>query len=284
MKRRSDNKCTDSEIGNLISRYEMGKLTSDEWERFEEHLMECSFCQSEVEVMLPVVAAIRTNQAEILSGLHNEGISYATCKTELCAESHKQSFVSRFSVLVSDIMDSILRPRIWAPSLAVVAVCLFFLLRPAQHEVQSPFLPKLSFNKLIYQPIETRGESMTEGKRHFDEGMSLYVHGDYESAIKSLRKAVKVSPDNDKFWLYLGVTYYLEHKPELAVDALTHADTLASSSFKTRTGWYRAQAYLLAGDSSRAVPLLDRVIHEQREYANEADTLLTRIRSTVASK
>ena len=143
---------------------------------------------------------------------------------------------------------------------------------------------QLNFEKLPYQAQEIRGEASSEGKQFFDSGMKQYIIGDYEGAVKKLKKAANLAPDNERYWLYLGVTYYLSRQPKLAVEALTRADTLAPSILKTKTGWYRAQAYLLAGDSSHAAPLLDRVKRENRDYASKADSLLISIRSGAASK
>jgi tetratricopeptide (TPR) repeat protein len=277
--------CINAEVGRRISRFEMGRLTGAENEQFELHLTECDFCLHEVQAMMPVVATMRNEKDALLKGLHDEGISFDSLREKLLSEARTAKKASILTHVRNDfrkLFEHFGRPIVWGPVAVAATACLVFVLRLGGPQPVSPFAACLNFEKLPYQSIDVRGESIAQGKQYFDSGMAQYLRNDYRKAIDNLRQAAKSSPNDERIWLYLGVASFLDRQPDLSVEALTTADTIASPALKTRTGWYRAQAYLLAGDSGKAVPLLDRVIRERREYASEAEALLVKIRSDMA--
>lgn len=52
--------CTDPKIGNLILSYELGQLSQDEMEQFEQHLFECTSCADDVFDDIPFVTVLKT--------------------------------------------------------------------------------------------------------------------------------------------------------------------------------------------------------------------------------
>jgi len=277
MKSNKINGCIDPQVGELITQYELGQLSDEERDRFEEHLMDCDFCRRELEEMLPTISAMRRYKTAIIQGLHDEGISFESLRERLLGLHHTEQ-VKRASLgyLWQKVLHGFRRfgkPRIFVPAAVVVTASLLFV--ALLHHPENPYLPYLSFEKLPYRPQKLRGEMATEAERLFHEGMNNYLKNNYKSAIGNLKNAIEKDPDNGSWWLYLGVCYYLDHQGKQAIEALTGADTMTQHSLKIRSRWYLAQAYLLQGDTDRAIPLLEWIMGQRREYAAQAGSLLT---------
>ena len=67
--------CTDQGIGELIGGYELGLLSDQEKERFEEHLLECQYCFESLYKTAPIAQLIRERKLAPVQniGLHVEG-------------------------------------------------------------------------------------------------------------------------------------------------------------------------------------------------------------------
>jgi tetratricopeptide (TPR) repeat protein len=144
----------------------------------------------------------------------------------------------------------------------------------------NPYASFVIFEPLM--PLNLRGGTTSAGEKYFSEGMGDYTRGDYNSAVKNLNLAVRSAPDKAHWWLYLGVSYFLDHQPTLAVSALEKADILAPNTLKPAARWYLAQAYLLAAKPDKALPLLAWVSDQKADYASRADSLATALRTVVA--
>jgi len=282
------NECRDPQVGELITQYEMGELSDEERDRFEEHLMDCDFCRRELEGMLPTISAMRSHRAEILKGLHEEGISFESLKKRLLALPRsgriKKTSPKYIWEKILQGLRVFSRPRGWVPAAVVVTALLLMITLPLFHHPENPYLTYLSFDKLPYQPQKLRGEMASQAERFFHKGMNEYLRGNYRGAIGNLREAVEKDPDNGTWWLYLGVCYYLNHQGKQAIEALTRADGLTQYSLNVKSRWYLAQAYLLQGDADRAIPLLERIRDQKREYATQADSLLTIVHSPITGE
>ena len=148
---------------------------------------------------------------------------------------------------------------------------------------QNPYLSYVRYDELPYQPLELRGTTTTEGKRFFDQGMRGYMRKDYATAIKNLKLAVQSEPQA-QWWLYLGVSHFMNHESTPAIRALEMADTLSSPFLKTTVRWYLAQAYLVEQKGDRAKPLLESVVASKSARSASADSLLAHIRSVTVQK
>ena len=108
--------------------------------------------------------------------------------------------------------------------------------------------------------------------------MRLYKKDDFQAAISNLEKATEIDSGQGKFWLYLGISYYLDRQPEPAIEALTKARQRLDTVQRNRALWFLAQAHLLDGDAESSIPILQALSHQQLEYAQEANNLLKKIR------
>jgi len=270
-------KCTNKELGQLLIEYEAGILSEEQCDRFEEHVMECDFCRRELETLQPFWLGIHRNKAAIIEILGKEGISYESLKRKLSPPQPQRSSLKAFLARATDRFSRAFRTS-WAwgtVAIATIGIVLLSWVYPYMHRVVlNPYIAHLSFEKLSYQPMELRGEVSLEAKRVFEEGMSYYSVDDYSNAISRLRKAVKGAPDRVDWWLYLGVSYYLNRQPKRAIQALAKADSPTYATLQERARWYLAQAYLLRRDPQKADPLLEWIVAQDRMYASQADSLL----------
>jgi hypothetical protein len=278
------NGCTNEELGRLMTRYEAGQLSDEERDRFEEHLLDCDFCFQELKQMAPFMSAIQRHRVALIDSLHRDGISFESLKEDLLASHHTKRIPYRKRwESIAQIFENLLRPRVWGPAIGVVAVVvLFLLITPFSG---NPYLDhlsveKLSFNELHgYEATHLRGGNVSEADSLFLLGMDDYLANNYKGAIGKIEDALEIAPDKGNWWLYLGVCYYLDHKANPAIEALTMADSLTQFYNKERARWYLAQAYLLKKDSQKAVPLLEWIVAQNRIYAEKADTLLKAVQS-----
>jgi len=67
--------CTDKHVGNLLHPYELGILDEDEQQRFEAHLLNCDYCFSRLETLLP--AALLLRSAPEIVGAAREAVEMA---------------------------------------------------------------------------------------------------------------------------------------------------------------------------------------------------------------
>lgn len=280
-------KCNSEKFKSLIFPYGMGLLSDSECSLFEEHLMDCDDCLSELQKVKPLVSVMRRHRTALVESLRADGMDFESLKKELLASYRKQR-PARETVWqkITQILETLRRPRVLVPvvGFALVLVLSFYIILPVKQQIESPFETCLSFEKLPYQPIELRNGMANEAEQYYLNGMEDYLEDDYASAISKLRRAVRMQPDEGKWWLRLGVCYFLNRQPEPAIEALTKADELTQLSYKIRTRWYLAQSYLLKGDSENAVPLLEWVAAQDRTYADEANSSLKSIHTITQSK
>jgi tetratricopeptide (TPR) repeat protein len=263
MNRHIQRECIDMELGQHLPLFELGLLKPEDQERFEQHLMECEFCRSELEKHRGLTPSIARHREELISYLHELEASERAEKTS-ADDSPRSGFTWRKSYL-------------WAPVLAAAAVLLFFLW-PNGGGVSGKYLGLLSFEKLEYQKFDARDLSSGEVKAQFDFAMDAYLRGDYASCAQGLVKVLKQEPTHERAHVYLGVCYYLLKEPRRAVAELEAAFALPNPRFLSEIRWYLAQSYLLTGEKGKALPLLMELSSTDRRYAVEAATLLANLR------
>lgn len=271
------NHCTDQETGKLITLYELGKLREDQQERFEQHLMDCDFCLQELQALSPTIAALRNQREELVLALHNSGVSYAAQKRALLASRHPV----RFSLWkrISEMVEDLVIPRELIPAVVVTAALVFLLIIPPSTQMDNPYLPYISFQKAPYSQGTLRSAAASEADQEFVLGMQQYLRSDYPAAIHYLSKAIELNPEEGEFLLYLGICYYLNRQAEPAIETLTLAEQATVYSLNSRARWYLAQSYLLACRAEEAQPILEGLSDQKRDYSQDADKLLKKIRS-----
>jgi tetratricopeptide (TPR) repeat protein len=275
--------CTNPDIGQLISHFEMGLLDAADRDRFEEHLLECGFCAHEVQSMDSVMAALRANRDAVRRGLAEDGITLDALKKKLLSHPRGQRRRGMWESF-ERWSDTLRRPAVlWSTAgtltgLAILLSIIYLVVSP-RTPLTGRYVPLLSFQALPYEGSMTlRGEAAVKGQEDFDAGMQAYLRTDYKEAARHLKRAVEKTSDRAEWWLYLGICSYLQHDPKPAIRALGRADELARGSDRIRARWFLAQAHLLQGNRESAEPLLEWIVTQNKDYYKEAFDTLTRLR------
>ncbi len=263
----SDQNCSNPEIGKLLNQYEFNQLSETDNNMFEDHLMECVFCLREINEMLPITSVMQENRKEIVKSLHKKGISYNSLRKELLAEKVVPISAQIFEKL-NGLIDYLMRPIVYAPATALaVVVFLLLIIYPSDN----PYLNHLDTNKLLYEGRlrqENREDSL------FHEAMGNYQIDQFKISADLLKIVVEENSASWKYHLYLGISYYMDKQPELAINSLIQADSLSQYSMKFEIRWYLAQSYLLNNRPNEAKPLLQWLAKTPNPYSDPVKKLL----------
>jgi tetratricopeptide (TPR) repeat protein len=277
-------RCIDENIGELITQYELGQLSNQDRERFEAHIGECSFCRGELDEMAPVVSKIWLHKDELLEKLHQEGYHFENAKEELVSYLNQDGLRrEKDAWSVRRFFENLLRPRFLIPAAGMVAVVVLVLLLTSpvvNHQDKLPYPLRPPYEG--ESEFLLRENTLMSGEQSFRRGISNYSANNYKGAVSQLKKAIADQPDNGEWWLYLGVSCFLEGEYNQAIKALMTSDSLISSLYKPHARWYLAQAYLQSGNSKEALRLL-LWLRDQSDnsiYTKEADTELNKIQKT----
>jgi tetratricopeptide (TPR) repeat protein len=274
------NPCTDEKLGHLIALYETENLSEKERIRFEEHMLDCEFCRRELAEMHTALSLMQEQRDEILAGLRDEGIDYASRLDLLSAEMRgRRSPESAPWELTERLTRFIKGLYQWeyAASMALTAAAALFLVFLQVPSSPNPYLQLVTFDTPSVPAQVMRDAGAVAAQRSFNRGMELFRGGDYKGAAYHLDDATLKDPQNGNYWLYSGMSQFLRHRAAAAIEALTRAEQLTEYTQKNRARWYLAQSYLLMGDPTRAVPYLKLLRDEQFEYSEEAAGLLAKI-------
>ena len=185
--------------------------------------------------------------------------------------------IKSLAQLIGNLVETVTKPRIYAPALAVTATIVFCIVIFIKDFTGNPYADFLSYEPLQYRQMTLRGDIHSNAERLFDVGMTAYAISNYKQAIKGLELAVAESSDSWKYWMYLGISYYLDHRPPEAINALTKADKLSKYAFKDEIRWYLYQSLLLNKDNVRADSLHNVLMSRGGKYASIAESQRTRI-------
>ena len=221
--------CIDHSTGNLIAQYELGLLDTEDRDRFEDHLMDCEFCRSEIEQMMPIAHILKRHKFEIKNSLQAEVVPLRDLLTPDTTDKIKGASLSKqgdtkmtesIARFFRNLVENITKLRVYAPALAVVSTVIFCTVIFIKDFSGNPYIELLTFEPLHYRQMTLRGKIDNKSELLFFDGMMAYSDSNYKLAIDKLEAAVTQSPDSWKYWMYLGVSHYLERNPEQAVNAL----------------------------------------------------------------
>ncbi|RJP81208.1 MAG: hypothetical protein C4524_02280 [Candidatus Zixiibacteriota bacterium] len=272
--------CTDEAVGRLLLLYEFDRLDEAGRCRFEEHLMVCPFCLEELRKAEPLMARMRTHREAILAELERRGVRFpADSPAELPQEPELEPGNRRkdLRARLRAWWERFNRPAVWIPAASTAAFILLLVLVTGRN----PYRPYLDFSPASYTPSTYRGtvEPPAEAREAFETGMEAYLQGRYGEAAGHLERAVDLAPAEDRYWLYLGVSRYLNHQYRDAVPALLRAQEAVNKPLQITSRWYLAQAWLALEEPDQARLLLDDIIRRGGEYTSQAEALRTRLQA-----
>ncbi|MFQ5486728.1 MAG: zf-HC2 domain-containing protein [Desulfobacterales bacterium] len=259
-------KCIDSRLGEMIWQYQLGKLSADERNRFEAHLLECDCCFQEAYAMHAVVERFRENPQPFLKELSRPAAPNLKGRLESMLDD---------VIAATTALPKMLRFA-FGSAVAVAVIILAFILiqTPAQLSDLARIEP------YSFQPLAPMGAGRSEAERHFLRGMEHYNKGEYYFAIESLRNAVASDSTDPEFQFFLGVTYLLLDSTESAIELL-HTAASTSSRFEARSRWYLGNAYLLLGDGIKALAEFQAAVKLGGSYAKRAEEMAGKIEAFI---
>ena len=285
MEDESQKRCIDKETGKLLLLYELGQLNEREAERFERHLLRCNHCSRQLHEKLPIFEAMQTHKEQIRDELKAEGLEFQPQEnlTTSLWNRFKEGYRNLIGRIqwIGRILDEISRPRVLVPVGAVTAVLIAFLILQSPPDADNPYIAHLVFQKIVYRPTQPRAPIGPEAQQLFASGMQAYREDNFKNAADLIAKALELEPTQGHWWLYLGISYYLDRQAAPAIEALVRADSLTEYTLRNTARWYLAQAHLLNNDAASARPVLDSLIEQNREYAQEAVELWDKVESVM---
>ena len=239
--------CFEVQRGDYIEKYLRGELSEEESQELEKHYFSCEDCY------------------ESLRDL-------SAARTELAKE--------RWSV-----PDK--RPGTgwvggwawaWAAALLILAVGLAIWLRsPEPMGLSEEVMTELAaIEPPPYAPRSLRSPE-EEAEDPFAEAMIPYRQGDYLRAADRLEGVVQVHPRNATVHFYLGASYLLTDRPELAITSLGTVLELGEGRYLEWARMYRAKAHLRLGELEAARDDLEAVASQGGELAAIAQGLLDQL-------
>lgn len=112
----------------------------------------------------------------------------------------------------------------------------------------------------------------------FERAMLAYLASDYQAAEQGLEAHVAAHPEDDRGRFYLAVTRLLRGRTTDAVADLSRLAEDSAEPLRSEARWYRALAWLKAGDRDRAVEELQWFANGSSSHAPDARSLLDRQR------
>ncbi len=275
--------CRDFSEGQYLPLYELGVLKEKEAIRFEDHLLVCSFCRRELVSLQSTMDKWSTQREAIRELFQQEGITYTSLlkawKDQVAgAAREKKGWFDIARDRIAALLQTLTQPRELIPALGVTVFIVLSLMLLPLPEPTNPYLPWLSFDKVPYTRSVWRADLNAEAQRFFEAGVLLYQQNDYTGALGYFKKATEQAPEESLYRFYLGLNYYLQRQPQLAIQALSQAESLAEPAQRNQALWYLAQAYLLEGDVEPARAILTALANQELEYAVEAEQLLRQLK------
>ena len=223
--------------------YVAGRLEPDEEQRFEEHLLECTVCQTEVR------AGLLTRDA--FAGAENGAGSVVGASAD--RDPGERQRAGRW---------------IWVP-LAAAAVLAFVVFAtragPGTGDLGVVEAPPLYYGVTVR---ERPGDSLVAA------GMSAYSAGRYDRAAELLARGVAASGDSIPAVFFLGVIDLLQNRPEQALERLEAVRDLGATPYRAEARFYAARALLALDRPDDARVELEAVAASEHALAPEAAEIL----------
>lgn len=253
--------CNEPEIGQWLVSYELNNLTEKDADQFDHHLMQCPFCQLELDRMREISDNLFDRREEFAAQMRAEGVRLAPNPGRTSDKSHS---------LIQQLLQWLVRPRVLVPVAAAVAIALIVNFQISHN--RSAKLSELAWqNPLPYTEILSRspGDSVTA----FSRAMKGYLAQDYAQVSEELRAIVTAEPQDGRSWLYLGVCEYMNGQYKQASAALQQTLQSGERLYADHANWYLANVYLKSGEPDSAVRILSQLAAGSGEWAERAKAL-----------
>jgi len=233
----------------IVDQYVAGTLPEEEYESFENHLIECRACQDEV------VQAVAVREGLGALGEESPGREPPTAGPTVRSRSRWKA----------------ISPKVWLPvaAAAVVAGLVFFgpdRVPEAISELGRVGQPPIYLGVPVRQE-EAAAESL------FDLAMTHYMADEFSDAAAGLRMALEAGADPIPAQFFLGASFLMLDRPREAAGALGVIIDLGPSPYQAEAHYYRAKALLRLGEVGPALDDLRGAAAVPGEIAGPAQAL-----------
>jgi TolA-binding protein len=262
--------CNEVEEREILEAYLLDRLTEPEREEFEKHYFECASCFSQLQTRLAVQAELQRRPA---------GLAQARGASFRLVWAWTPAFVTVALLLAVGVwwysaqkhkpsQQASSSPPTASPELSVPS---------AQPSPTAPPLEELArVEPPPYSEMVLRGAE-DEGQEAFRTAMQNYSKEDYAKAIPGLRAAVKASPQNPSFNLYLGACYLLTGQTDPAIVSFRKTISLGNPAYSESAHFYLAKAYLKKKEVSAAEEELRKTVQLHGSRETEAGEILRQL-------
>jgi len=247
-----DAACKKGADQEIMERYLTGRLSLEEAEAFEQHLLECQSCFSELQWRHAAASELRRQAARpaVSSG---RTINYGW----------------RFATAAAAVMI-----------LMAALVYLFFLSRGLKPDSEAVIDQLASLGQPpLYLPSTIRGAKSQPALELFAKGMREYANQKYHDAVPLLESAARLDPDHLPTAFYLGISYLILDQPDAGIPWLVKVVRADPNPYAEEGHWYLSKAYFKKRDLDLARRELEAVVGLNGSYADTAQKSLERLKT-----
>jgi len=112
---------------------------------------------------------------------------------------------------------------------------------------------------------------------YLDETIELFEKSSYKKALKRFNTILNTYEDDINAHFYGGLCYYNLGQYEKAIEHFDNSYSIKFGNFRQEAEWFKAKALLEMNQNKAAQELLNRIVAENKFYAEEAMDLLENI-------
>jgi len=265
-------KCTNPELGALVTRYELGALDENEQAAFIDHLIECEFCHNEVYTMAPVMDALRRErESRMRAGIRS-------VPPERVSRAHPAYWFPRTAQ----------SRLLWAAGAAVLICGLTLVVFHLKGRDEggrelagsAPLALRLKVPKAEFQrPSDQAVYRAPEAAAAYERAMTSYEQDRFAEAAQRLDVLCRLEPENVEFAFYRGVSLLLAGRSRDAIPPLKRAAELSGGDRREESLYFLSLALVKWDMPSLALVELGRVVELRGKHAKDAERLIREIRS-----
>jgi hypothetical protein len=133
--------CTDPTIGELLVPYGLGTLNTEDATRFEDHLIECHFCQTELEAGFSALDILQRARPELVEELKSSGEDFESQLARLHGKTGREREFESMRGRWRRFWNAMVNPWVYGPVAATVAAILIIIqldVRPPTQKLSAP--------------------------------------------------------------------------------------------------------------------------------------------------
>ena len=250
-----------------ISEFASGKLSETEADDLLDHILTCSDCSEEFDLVADLVTCLDRHGDE-LSRMKESSV-FDTILTRI------RNVLNSMKTLWLGLPVPV---RILVPA-AVVVVFASIVFSPSGIDgVRYSQLARYEAPGYILGALRGPGvNKSTNGP--FDEAMDAYEKRDFSKVIERLSEVVKAHPEFGEAFFYLGISYHMKDEWRRAIETLQNAAVLLEDfPLGEQCLWYLGMAYLQNEEGQKALDQFQKIVDLNSHFKVNAEMMVERIK------